>query len=145
MAKSRELAVPRSRSQRSFFTILVPTFRATRKLSIVRWVSTDKRACIESSGQFSGDTAKRKFSQKRRRRRKTAFRSGVHELRRRFIEPYVFRLANAACKVLPIVVIHCWSLNIGNFLSRRRLVVSLSVSHAGNWGKILILFRHTLH
>jgi hypothetical protein len=47
--------------------------------------------------------------------------------------------------VLPIVVIHCRSLNIGNFLSRRTLVVSLSVSHAGNWGKILILFRHTLH
>jgi len=23
--------------------------------------------------------------------------------------------------------------------------VSLSVSHAGNWGKILILFRHILH
>jgi hypothetical protein len=56
-----------------------------------------------------------KFSQKRRRRRKTAFRSGVHQLRRRFFEPYVFRLANAACEVLPIVVIHWWSLNIGNF------------------------------
>jgi hypothetical protein len=28
---------------------------------------------------------------------------------------------------------------------RRTLVVSLSVSHAGNWGKILIPFRHTLH
>jgi hypothetical protein len=56
-----------------------------------------------------------KFSQKRRRRRKTAFRSGFHQLRRRFFEPYVFRLANAACEVLPIVVIHWWSLNIGNF------------------------------
>jgi hypothetical protein len=56
-----------------------------------------------------------KFSQKRRRRRKTAFRSGVHQLRRRFFEPYGFRLANAACEVLPIVVIHWWSLNIGNF------------------------------
>jgi hypothetical protein len=79
--------------------------RASLKLSSVGLVP-DKRACIESSGQFSGDTAKRKS----------------------------------------IVVIHCWSLNIGNFLSRRRLVVSLSVSHAGNWGKILIiLFRHTLH
>jgi hypothetical protein len=30
------------------------------------------------------------------------------------------------------------------FWGRRTLVVSLSVSHAGNWGKILILFRHTL-
>ena len=55
-----------------------------------------------------------KFSQKRRPRRKTAFRSSVHQLRRRFFEPYVFRLANAACEVLPIVVIHCWSFNIGN-------------------------------
>jgi len=78
-------------------------------------IGTAKRPCIESSGQFSGDTAKRKFSQKRRRRRKTAFPSGVHQLRRRFFEPYVFRLANAACEVLPIVVIHWWPSNIGNF------------------------------
>jgi putative transposase len=36
-------------------------------------------------------------------------------------------------------------LNLARRMTRRTLVVSLSVSHAGNWGKILILFRHTLH
>ena len=43
-----------------------------------------------------------------------AFRSGVRQLRRGFCEPYAVRLANAACEVLPIVVMRGWSLNIGN-------------------------------
>jgi hypothetical protein len=37
-----------------------------------RRISTDERACIESSGKSSGDTAKPKFSQERQYRRKVS-------------------------------------------------------------------------